>query len=76
MSQLIGKVGVDNTLSFWQKQIHIMHMYSKSCNFFKLEMYYTLNMVELGQPSMLFQMLNFGTWKFELEGHFKSKAIT
>jgi len=39
-------------------------------------MYYTLNMVELGQPSMLFHMLNFGTWKFELEGHFKSKAIT
>ncbi len=58
MSQLIGKVGVNNTLSFWQKVIHIMHMYSKSCNFLKLEMYYTFNMEELGQPSMLFHMLN------------------
>jgi len=35
-----------------------MHMLSKSCNFLKLEMYYTFNIVELGQPSMLFHMLN------------------
>jgi len=35
-----------------------MHTYSKSCNFKKLEMYYTFDMVELGQPSMLFHMLD------------------